>query len=169
MAEPLEFVEDTDIYPTMLQLVACAQAENDRSGLPAVGYAMVQPGVQVVLDHVGNGKECAEIIVNMTTSYPVDIFPNPDFTGTCSSTMAYEVQLAIFRCSPQPKNGRAPSITEQLESTRIHLADKAAMLRAIQCCFQTQKRDYIVRSFLPYGPQGVVVGGAWLIVVGGPK
>lgn len=165
-----EFTEETEIYPVLIQLAACAQAELVKRGLPEIDKVTVQPGVTPVQDYVGNGKDCGEIIVNMTTSYPVNPFPNPDQGGaaSCASEFAYEVQLAIFRCAP-PVKGTAqrpifPTAVEQLEATRLHLADMAAAKAAIKCCMKD--RQYAIRTFQPYGPSGNVVGGVWTVVVG---
>jgi hypothetical protein len=165
-----EFVEEREIYPVLVQLAACAQAEVANRGLPEVGKVTVQPGVIPVQDYVGNGRDCAEIIVNMTASYPVNPFPSPDQGGiaSCASEFAYEVQLGIFRCAPPVKGTRQnpifPSPADQLEATRLHLADMAAGKAAIKCCMAD--RQYTIRSFEPYGPTGNVVGGVWTVVVG---
>lgn len=168
-----DFVEDVGIYPTMISLATCVEAELIKSGIP-VDFVTVQPGLDPVLDHVGNGKSCSEAIVNLVTAFPAGAtFPAPDTGGTCGTELAYQLEVAVFRCSPQPKgklpNLRLPTAVEQLESTRQHLADMAAVHRAIRCCFATKgsRREYAISGFAPYGPSGLVVGGVWGVVVGG--
>lgn len=168
-----EFREDTGIFPTMLTLAECAQRELVKSGLPEIDKVTLQPGGTSVMDYVGNGKDCGEITVNFTQSYPVNPFPTPDATGSCASAFAYEIVLAIFRCSPSmdgsKQSPRPPSPVKQLAATRLYTADMAAMRRAIQCCMQENEMDYALRAWTPYGPSGLVVGGWWTVVVGGPQ
>lgn len=168
-----EFREDTDIFPVLTQLAECATAQLVKDGLDPISAVSVQPGQQGVMDYVGNGKDCGEIIINVNQGYPVGPFPNQSADATCTTQMAYEVQLGIFRCAPQPsgpKNAlRMPSSAEQTNAARIALADMSSMRRAIQCCMQTTGRQYTLRSFTPYGPTGNAVGGYWLVVVGMPR
>lgn len=165
-----EFREDTDVYPVMLALAECATAELVKSGLTPITKVTVQPGPNPVMDYVGNGDDCGEIIVNLNTGFPVDGFPNPAEDGLCTSEFAYEVALAIFRCAP-PLHGTKnaplpPTPEEQTNATREYLADMAAMKRAILCCMQQQKRQYVLRVWTGYGPSGNVVGGVWTVLVG---
>lgn len=165
-----EFVEDVGIYPTMIELLTQVELENDRSGLPVLDFTSVQPGSQPVIDHVGNGKQCSELVVNLVSTFPTQGFPNPDPDGSCGTELAYEIQVAVFRCAKVPKgnsasNLRLPTEVDMLESTRLHTADMAAMHRAI-CKALKGKRKYVLRGFTPYGPEGGAVGGTWLLVVG---
>jgi hypothetical protein len=167
-----DFREDDSIYPVLLAMLECAELELEKSGLPPVGYASIQPGALPVLDHVGNGKECDEMIINVTNGFPTNGFPIIDQFGTCGSAMAFEVQLGVFRCAPVPagklpQNFKLPTPVQQLNATRLHLADMQAMKRALACCLKNY--EYVIRTWLPYGPAGGAVGGAWLVAVGGRK
>jgi hypothetical protein len=165
-----EFIEDTEIYPVMISLSACAVESLAKSGLPAADFVTVQPGLTPVQDYVGNGKSCSEIIINMLNSFPANPFPNPDQSATCASELAYQLQIGLFRCAA-PMGGtkqspKPPTPAEQLNSTRQHLADMAAMKRAIACCMGRESRSYVLQGFTPYGPSGNVVGGSWTFLVG---
>jgi hypothetical protein len=161
-----EFREDTGIYPVMIALATCATEELVKSGLTAIDKVTIQPGLTPVQDYVGNGDDCGEIIVNLTSTFPSDPFPSPVQNATCAVDLAYEVQLGIFRCAPAMEVNEPPSPAEQLNATRENLADMAAMHRAIRCCMQTMSRAYSLRAFAPYGPSGNVVGGIWTVIVG---
>jgi hypothetical protein len=143
-----------------------------KDGLEPIDLVSIQPGNNGILDYVGNGKNCGEIIINVNQGYPVGPFPTQNSSATCSTEMAYEVRLGIFRCAPQPagpkQSLRMPTAAEQTNAARIALADMSSMRRAIQCCMQTTGRQYVLRAFQSYGPQGNVVGGNWTVIVGTP-
>lgn len=165
-----EFREDTGIYPVLIALAAGTEAELVSSGLGDRYITTVQPGQTPVIDYVGLGKECAEIIVNLVQAYPSSIFPNPDPTGACGIQLAYEVQVGVMRCAP-PMGGtkaapKPPTPAEVLNSARQHTADMAAVHRAI-CKVLRPTRQYAIATFAPYGPEGNAVGGTWTVVVGG--
>jgi hypothetical protein len=166
------FVEDQGAYPVMVALAACTEEQLITRDLPPISKVTLQPGLEPVMDYVGNGKECGEIIVNMLNAFPYGPFPNPSTEANCGTPIAYTIEVGIFRCAP-PMRGtrerpRPPLPEEQLESTRLHLADMAAVHAAIRCCMKGfPDRSYVVLPFQPYGPSGGVVGGTWGVVVDG--
>ena len=164
-----ELREDFEIFPLLTRLIECTQAELERSGLPPT-ISVVVPGQLAINDHAGNGKECDELVVNVVQAYPYEVFPNPSDRALCTSPMAYEVQVTIFRCAANPEGTRQspkpPTPAAQLNSVRSHLADMQAMKRAILCCVRDDERLYALRTFTPVGPLGGVIGGTWSFVVG---
>jgi len=165
-----ELREDGEIYPLLIDLLACAETELERSGLPPTISAIV-PGQLAINDYAGDGKNCDEMVVNVVQAYPYQDFPTPSDQASCTSPLAYEVQLTIFRCAANPTGTRQapkpPTPAAQLESVRGHLADMQAMRRAIRCCMQNGERLYALRLFTPIGPTGGVIGGTWSFLVGG--
>lgn len=158
------YTEDTGAYPIMVALTACVAEELAKRDLPPVGKVTLQPGSVPSIDYAGNGKDCAELIVNLMTAFPVDTFPLADSTGTCSNALAYQVQVGLFRCAPPLRGGgkQPPTMEDQLEATRLHLADMAALRAAIRCCFAGTDREYVLLPFAPYSG-GNAVGGVWTI------
>lgn len=166
-----EFTEDTDIWPVLTALAECATAQLVKDGLEPITHVSIQPGNTGVLDYVGMPTGfCGEIVININQGYPVAPFPNQAAGATCASEMAYEVQLGIFRCAPQPKGSKQamkmPTSAEQVNAARVAMADMSSMRRAIACCMQKTGRQYNLRAFQSYGPQGNVVGGNWTVIVG---
>jgi hypothetical protein len=153
----------------MLQLLECARLQLVKDGLEPADKTMLQAGLSPVVDWAGNGS-CGELIVNLRTGNPINGFPSPDATGNCASEMAYEVDLALFRCAPQPTgkspNLKPPTPAAQTNAAREHLADMQSLKRAIQCCMSKTGSQYLIRQFTPYGPQGGAVGAIWTVLVG---
>lgn len=161
----MPYTEETDIFPVMLSLASATSDELSAAELP-VDYAYLQAGAEPVIDHAGNGKSCSELIVNLVAAIPVDNFPAVAEVATCGSQFGYEVQVGVFRCAPtiSGRNNTTPSVEDQIASTRMHLADMAAVKRSI--CKTLRDRHYVIRGFAPYGPEGGAVGGTWLIFIG---
>ncbi len=163
------YTEDTGAYPIMVALTACVATELEKRHLPAAGKVTLQVGQSPSIDYVGLGKDCAELIVNLMTSFPVGNFPEADSLATCGSPLAYTVQVSLLRCAPvlRAQGKQPPSMEDQLESTRLHLADMQAVRAAIACCFADTDRQYVLGTFIPYAG-GNVVGGVWTITFSGP-
>lgn len=164
-----EFREATNIQSVLTRMADCVIAELASSGLPEAKVT-IQPGATPVLDYVGNGGNCGELIVSVPSSFPTESFPTPAERPTCVNELAYVVEVAIFRCVPTGKKVGSsfipPSPEQVFESTRLHLADMQAAHRAIRCCLGG-KNQYVLGAWAPYGPEGGVAGGVWTVTVGG--
>lgn len=162
-----DYREDPGAYPVMVDLAAQVQKEIVKSGLDPIDKVTLQPGIQPVSDYAGNKSNCGEIIVNMTSAFATDAFPDAVPTATCSDELAFVVTVWVLRCAA-PMGGttqqpKPPSPEAQLASTRDHLADMQAVRRAIVCTFRDMDRQYVVGNFTPWGPSGNVVGGYWTV------
>jgi hypothetical protein len=157
-----EFREDAGIYPLLIELAGCLEAELEESGLHPVSYLALMPGFEVAFD-AGNDEDCGQGWVKLLNAYPAgDSFPEPDSVGTCISLLGFEVEVGIVRCLPvADDSGNPPSVEDNLLATRNQLADMAAMHRAIRCCLGTGDRNYVLGTYNPYGPLGGIVGGTW--------
>lgn len=166
------FVEDKGAYPVMIRIAALVQEEVKKRGLPEISVATLQPGISTVVDYTGNGDNCAEVIVNLTNAVPMSNFPVVDTQGTCATELGFQIEVAIFRCAPMMRGSQnnpiPPAPEEQLEATRLHLADMQAARAAIRCAMGETDRNYVLGAFTPYGPSGGVVGGIWVLTFGMP-
>jgi hypothetical protein len=160
------------IYNVMEGIKACVQAELARRDLEPVGYAMIQAGGTPVIDHVGNGGNCGELVVNLASAYSSVDFPNPDPEGRCGSEKAYVINVAIFRCAAVP-TGTAmapimPTVAAMEASAQQVDADMMAIEAGIKCCLVEgdDPRLYVLGDYTPYGPAGAAVGGYWRVTVG---
>jgi hypothetical protein len=169
-------IEDVGVYPTMIALSACLCAELDASGLGGACFCGIIPGSQVVLDvcaSCGKDKACpGQAWVRLVSAFPSTIFPDADHTvATCLSPLAYNLEVGVARCFPQGKSNSItgftpPTLDEQVNATRLQMADMAAMKRAIQCCM-TRNDDitYALGQYTPMTVGGGCGGGTWSVTV----
>lgn len=164
-----EYTEDTIVYPTMIKIAACLETELTKAGLPQLCFLGIMPGNQVALDFCdgcGTHGQCGQAWVRLVTAYPSSSFPNPDNTARVNVDLAYVLEVAVMRCAPKPDSqGNPPGVADMLESTRLQMADMAAIRRALECCLKDVEVDYSLGSYSAYGPQGGCVGGSWTITL----
>lgn len=160
------------IYNVMQNILACTQDELARRELDPVGFAMVQAGSTPVIDHIGNGGVCGELIVNLAGAYNSVDFPNPDPLGRCGQEKAYIINVAIFRCAAVPTGTKMapvmPSVEKMEASAEQVDGDMLAIEAGIKCCLSEgdEPRLYVLGDYTPYGPAGAAVGGYWRVTVG---
>lgn len=161
--------EDTGIYPVMVELAACLEAELTASGLGLMCFVGLVPGDMAMVDASGceTDDACGSAWVRLVQAYPSDQFPAPAQTAaTCGTAVAYELEIGVARCVKiMDDNGELPTLEERLETTRIQLADMAAMKRAIACCTALTDRSYLLSAYSPTETGGGVGGGSWNVTV----
>lgn len=148
--------EDTVAYPVLVALAGCLCQEMAALDGPELCYCGPIAG-NLILDFCGggscNGEGCGgQAWVRFVDAFPSATFPNLDAgQSNCRSPLAFTLEVGVARCAPQGVNGpngyTAPTLEEQLEAVRIQTADVAAMRRAIQCCFGSGDRDYIMGAY----------------------
>lgn len=172
----MSFVEDAVAWPTMLRLIGCVSTELEKSELPGVCQAAVIPGPGAVMDACAacgkSGSSCTgQAWVRFVAEFPSQDFPAPDVSGgRCNSPMAYILEVGIARCLPTGStnalNGyKPPSLEELVDATRLQMADKAAMRRAIQCCVKDMDVSYNLGQYTPMTVPGDCGGGTWQVTV----
>lgn len=168
-------VEDDLAYPIMLELVGCLAASLEERGLKTPCFIGLVPGDSQYLacGECDDGR-CGSAWVRLQAEYPSRNFPAQDQDAVkCNGRMAYVLEVGVLRCVPTiSADGTGPDVAEQLESTRIQMADKAAIKAAI-CCLGTKqlKSKPLVYSLGQYSPtpfQGGCGGGFWTVTVGSP-
>lgn len=158
----VDLIDDQGVWPTLITLRDCLCEEIVKSGLPEVCYCDVMPGALAPFDFADDGMAW----VRVTQAFPSLQFPNQslDARRSCASPLAYGIEVGIVRCAPKYDHaGNPPSAAEEFESTRIQLADMAAMRRAINCCLG--KRDAVLGIYTPIGPDEGGIGGTWTVNV----
>lgn len=173
-----EVREDVEIYPIMVDLAACLCTELEASGLGGACFCGIIPGDQAVLDVCATcekaGAACpGQAWVRLITGYPSSLFPQPDVQGaSCNTPLAYQIEIGVARCFPTGKANNVsgytpPTMAEQLNATRLQLADMAAMKRAIKCCLSGSHEDltYVLGAYVPISTGGGCGGGVWQLTV----
>ena len=172
-------VEDFDVYPRMVQLVACLAEEFEASGLGVACRSTIVPGLGVPFDFCGcdgdedaGGEHCSgQLSVQLTSAYPTDDFPNATTAATsCGSGMAYVLEVSATMCTQITADGDPPTAEQMLAESRFQLAQMAAMRRAILCCFPGRAglspRELVLGAYSPI-TTGDCIGSAWQVTISG--
>lgn len=166
-------VDDTVAYPRMIALLACLEQEIAARHLPGFCFIGLVPGGEAAFDHCGDCDDdsgCGGMAwVLETTEYAsTSRPPSPDVTSSgCGSQMLTQLQLGIQRCMPAGGDDGTPPTADELHATtRLQMADKAAMRAAILCCFAKDDALSVqLGTYTPSIPSGGCVGGTWTVNV----
>lgn len=157
-----EFKLDQGAWPAMLELVDCLCNEIRDSGLPKVCFCGVLSGSEPPLDYCDDGQAW----VRLVTEYPSTVFPLPEEDLRCTAPLAFQLEVGIGRCAPQMHDASTPpTMQEEFDATQLQMADKAAILRAIRCCFQQFDRDEVVLGRYTPFHGGDCLGGFWTVTI----
>lgn len=168
-------VEDDIAYPLMLALVSCLAETLERRGLTTPCFIGLVPGDSQYLacGECDDGR-CGSAWVRLQSEYPSRNFPAQDQDAVkCGGLMAYIIEIGVLRCVPTINaDGTGPDVAEQLASTRIQMADKAALKAAICCLadrgFRGRPLRYSLGTYTPTPFQGGCGGGFWTVTIGSP-
>lgn len=171
-------IDDTVAFPVLEALAACLCQEIAAADLPEPCFCGVLAGQLVANEHCGS-EDCAgdgctggQAWVRLAGVYPSSQFPVQDQDqATCATLLAVEIEVGVARCAPVVSDeggameGDAPTLAQWHATTRLQMADMAAMRRAVLCCLGARSRDYLLGAYAPFGPEGGCVGGIWTVTV----
>lgn len=170
-----EFVEDFIAWPAMVKLAGCLCTTLAQRGLPELCRCSPVPGGQAILELCGscNGeKGCGGMgWVRMVNEFPSREFPSPDTQGLCNAPRAYMLEVGIVRCQPTGTGNsiigyQPPTLEQMVDATRLQMADKSAIVAAIQCCLNDAD-DEVSYSLGQYTTltTGDCGGGMWTVTL----
>lgn len=159
------FEDDGYSFPHAVGLLDALSAELTKSQLEVPCTMLVAPGQLVTFDYAGECKAMGW--TRLASVYPsTTSFPNADATALQHVALATTVELGLVRPHPIPDNGEAPTDEELYEVARLTAADMGAMFRAICGYADPRGIDVFIQSYVPIGPDGGAVGGAWTATFG---
>lgn len=107
--------------------------------------------------------------VRLVSANPTTNFPQPAQAGSCTSDLAFPMEMGIIRPAPMPetfqKKVTLPSADAQGAATSLALDDMAAMRRALMV-MQQDMEQFQLGTYSPMGPEGGTQGGLWTFTVG---
>ena len=170
-----DYVEDFIAWPVMIQMAACLESTVLERGLPALCRSNPVPGPLAVIEACSCSDNCKGMgWVRLVEEYPSSQFPSADQDGgKCGSPMAFTLEVGIARClhtgsvNKVTGNFTPPSVENLMDDVRLQMADKAAMLRAIQCCLTQDGNDnsYSLGAYGPMQATGDCAGGYWTVTI----
>jgi hypothetical protein len=160
---------DTMFYPQLLRLASCLCSEIADSGLPEPCFCGLLPGDNVPLDYCSPcDDQCGMAwvrVIGVVQSQNMSTSAFASATPAGCGPLEATVEVGIARCAPGPdSDGNPPSMADQLAASELTMADMAAALRAIKCCF-ANSNDYLVANWTPFGPAGGCMGGTWSLTI----
>lgn len=172
------YVEDTSIYPIIIDLVACLCEEIATRELPAVCRCAPMPGASAVLDFGPGdlGKGNGQAWVRWAGFAPAQVAQQGGAgvfdSSPCGTERIHELEVGISRCEPAgtTSNNRytPPTMEQQLEAVRLAAADARAMEAAVCCLRAKLGSDDVVIGIGAYQPlesSGGVGGGTLQVFV----
>ncbi len=175
-----DYQDDTLAWPVMVKLAACLETTLAARKLPAVCRTSVVPGPQAIIEACSGGAcngDCGgQAWVRFSAEYPYSSFPTQDTTAAiCYTPRAFVLEVGIARCIPTGKASSIggftpPSVQQLVDATRLQMADKAAMVAAIQCCLgdgdEFDHLSYVLGQYQPMQIPGDCGGGVWTVTIG---
>lgn len=158
----MALLDDNPVLAKLNDIAACVCAQIVADGLPEPCFCGVVPGAIVAPEYSNCSTKCGMVWVRMVSAYPSTILGAADVSDrNCSKTPGLDVEIGAVRCIPVHSDGTPPTAAEMADVTALQIADMLSIRRALECCVGT--RDLILGPYTPYGPEGVLVGGTWLI------
>lgn len=144
------------------------EADNDPD-FPNIGFCEVVPG-QGVVPSYAFGDDCGLLWVRLIQIYPATGLGQPaqGYDG-CGTLIGADIELGVGRCVPgydpnNPGSGEPPDPELLTEVSVLNAQDALLMVKAVKCTGFSPK-DYRLGTYIPYGPQGYLGGGVWMLSV----
>lgn len=110
---------------------------------------------------------CGMAWVRLIGLYPaVTVGQLDDSTNNCGSLLGFDIEIGMLRCvTIGDIEGNMPTPAELLNDSHQQHDDAMSMWRAVACCSDLTSKEYKVGTYVPLGPLGGYMGGAWTISV----
>ena len=164
----------TYVKALLTEIAACLCAQIDTDGLVKPCFCGVVPGAAVVADFMPdcfNNDETAldgMAWVRLVNAYPA-FQPGvvvEDPSASVIAGLGIDIEVGILRSIPLPEDG----LDEVQSATAVvaQMDDMLTIRRAIVCCTELERADFLLNRYTPVGPLGGVVGGAFTVMVHRP-
>jgi hypothetical protein len=153
------------IFERMEALATCMCKALADVGLKDLCFCGVMPGDQIDTSYISNDcPGCGMAWVRLVSSYPSVSLGTPSTAvNNCGSQIGIELEVgALFCISPGETDGSPPSAEELFNATKRQADAAQAIFKAINCC---DIGDSIIGTYVPFGPEGGGVGGAWPVAL----
>lgn len=171
-----DYTEDVMIWPTMVDLLGCAEASLEAAGRPA-GKSTIQYGAEIPALDMGDDCD-AFLWVRLVDAFPSQQFPNQDIAPVVAGTritMAFQLEVGVARCvsvtgavlgedeTTMFRDAQPIPPETIFEDARAQMADMAALRRAICSCLKGKK--FVLQNFASAVPTGMVNFIGWAVTV----
>lgn len=141
-----------------------------KTGAPEPCFCGVLPGTAVAQDYcdegyceANNGMAWTRL-VSITTEQ-VQTSPSGASGPSCATVYNITVEAGVLRSAPvfSDSEGEPPTVEAQLAASMQQQHDMGVVLSVLDCCdgLPEMLDRPIIGEYLPIGPEGGCVGGAW--------
>lgn len=150
----------------MVEIATCLCAQIIEDGSPEPCFCGIVPGAAAVADFAESCTDgrCGMAYVRLTSTYPAtQVGINDLEPGNCNKSTGFDLEIGIMRCFELEPDGGPLSPEDLMVATEQQIKDAETMRRAIDCCDAVGSRDYILGLYTPFGPDGAILGGSWVL------
>jgi hypothetical protein len=153
-----------ELLASLAECLCAAVCEGDN---PEPCFCGVMPGENWIAEYAGDCRDkCGSAWVRLGAAYPSVTAGEADTRPhNCGASIGVDIEVGIVRCAPVPNSVGEVDPAKVLASAQQQAEDILTMWRAISCCPEVTKRDYILGQYSPVGPQGGLMGGIWTLAV----
>jgi hypothetical protein len=164
----MAMTDDTFVFPALLAAAQCLSEQITAAGVPVPEFIGIVPGDALLPDYCAGGM--AWVRLASMGEWVEGSGDGQDRWSACTGPLIASIEMGIVRCAPEGSTANGefcpPTMAEQLDATRLQMADQALMLRAIRCCLPAASdgryaRRIAVTGYSPVGPAGQCLGGRW--------
>lgn len=153
---------------TDLAACLCAELTPDGAEGPDMCFCGVMPGAQpAMMLSCADGNCKGQAWVRLTGAYPAvaPAIQSEVGTGGCGTFLGFDIEVGIARCIEVPYDGQAPTVEMQEAAVIAQVDDIQTIRKVIACCPTLRELEYELGTYIPIGPEGVVVAGFWTVSV----
>jgi hypothetical protein len=152
---------------TDLAACLCAELTPEDADGPDVCFCDVAPGQTFAHDYAWGckGGRCGAAWVRLASAYPAEGLgvPADSRTSGCGTGLGVDIEMGVIRCLKTPKDGTPPKAADMSAAALRQIADMLAIRRTIKCCPALEDIEFLLGTYQPIGPGGLVIGGTWTL------
>lgn len=163
------------IYDLAAHLLECVAL---RLGPRSPARACVVPGTEVSFENCCGSDQGGQLTINVISTYPSRIFPDPDRGQPQNCPPPYIVAqygVTLLRCTPVGSGTKAPTCEQLDANAQLTMRDQEEVQAGVICCLQDedtittligQQIVWVLNDQATIGPQGGCAGSQQLVLVG---
>lgn len=152
-----------DISTVLVALAQALREKVEENG--PLCFCGVVPGAQTAIEYAGDCGDSQDGMawVRLAQSYPATgVGIASQRVGNCGASLGFDLEVGVVRSIDVSEE--APTEQNSLAWVERQFKDMQAARAAIACGVLHNK-DFILGEYVPFGPEGGMVGGAWTVYV----
>jgi hypothetical protein len=150
-------------WPLLSNLKTALVEEIASSALDPFCFVGIMPGGAAAFDYIDDCDEICGMAWLRLASIRESLPEGSEAPSRCYSQFIVNVELGMIRCYQTfaDTEGNVMPLEYQESKAESQMAEMAAMKRVLVCSDAASNTDVFMGQYLPIGPEGGAVGGAW--------